>query len=48
MVQDEALISYDLEVTATRQDEIEGRAIVTVGLRPTFSTDYIKVILILN
>ena len=48
MVQDEALQSYELEVTATRSDEIAGRAIVTVVLRPTFSIDYIKVIMYLE
>lgn len=48
MVQDEALQSYELEVTATRPDEIAGRAIVTVVLRPTFSIDYIKVIMYLE
>ncbi|MFX0194507.1 MAG: phage tail sheath C-terminal domain-containing protein [Candidatus Hodarchaeota archaeon] len=48
MVQDEALVSYELEVTATRPDEIAGRAIVTVVLRPTFSIDYIKVIMYLE
>lgn len=48
MVQDEALISYSLEVTATRDDEIAGRAIVTAILQPTFSIDYIAVTLVLQ
>ena len=48
MVQDEALISYELDVTATRDEEIAGKAIVTVVLRPTFSIDYIKVIMYLE
>lgn len=48
MVQDEALSEYSLEVTATRQDEINGRCIVTVILKPTFSIDYIKVIMYLS
>ena len=43
MVQDEALISYELEVSATRAQEIAGEAIVTMVLRPTFSIDFIKV-----
>ena len=43
MVQDESLTNYTLEVTATRQDEIAGRAIVNVALQPTFSIDYIRV-----
>ena len=48
MVQDEALTEYTLEVTATRQDEIAGRAIVNVALKPTFSIDYIRVTLSLS
>jgi len=48
MVQDEALTEYSLEVTATRADEIAGRCIVTATLKPTFSIDYIKVIMYLS
>ncbi|WP_339065816.1 phage tail sheath subtilisin-like domain-containing protein [Teredinibacter turnerae] len=48
MVQDEALTEYTLEVTATRQDEIAGRAIVNVALKPTFSIDFIRVTLSLS
>jgi hypothetical protein len=48
MVQDEALIAYSLEVTATRQDEIAGRAIVNAILQPTFSIDYVAVTLVLQ
>ncbi len=48
MVQDEALTEYSLEVAATRQDEIEGRCIVTATLKPTFSIDYIKIIMYLS
>ena len=48
MVQDEALTEYTLEVTATREDEIAGRAIVTVMLKPTFSIDFIAVTLVLQ
>jgi hypothetical protein len=47
MVQDEALIGYNLEVTATRQDEIAGRAIVNALLQPTFSIDFVAVTLVL-
>jgi hypothetical protein len=47
MVQDEALIGYSLEVTATRQDEIAGRAIVNAIIQPTFSIDFIAVTLVL-
>lgn len=45
MVLDEMLQSYDLDVSATRRQEIEGQAIVTLTLRPTFSIDFIKVIM---
>lgn len=48
MVQDEALIGYELEVTATRQDEIAGRAMVNVVLEPTFSIDFIAVTMVLQ
>ena len=43
MVNDEALISYELEVTATRAEQIEGVVMVSMTLRPTFSIDFIKV-----
>jgi hypothetical protein len=45
MVFDEMLIGYKLDVTATRAQEINGQAIVTMVLQPTFSIDYIKVIM---
>jgi hypothetical protein len=45
MVLDEMLISYELKVSATRAQEIVGQAIVTMTLRPTFSIDFIKVIM---
>jgi len=45
MVLDEMLISYDLEVSATRAQEIRGIASVVMTLRPTFSIDYIRVTL---
>lgn len=48
MVQDEALTEYDLNVTATRQDEIAGRAIVNVVIKPTFSIDFVAVTLVLE
>jgi hypothetical protein len=43
MVLDEMLISYDLEVSATRAQEIRGIASVVMTLRPTFSIDFIRV-----
>ncbi len=48
MVQNEALIQYELEVTATRDDEIAGRCNVNALLRPTFSIDFIAVTLVLE
>ena len=43
MVLDEMLVSYQLEVSATRAQEIRGIAVVTMTLRPTFSIDFIRV-----
>lgn len=48
MLLDEALTGYDLEVTATRQDEINGRAMVNVVLQPTFSIDFVVVKMVLQ
>ncbi len=48
MVEDEALISYELEVSATRAQEIAGEAIVNMILRPTFSIDFVKVTMFLE
>ncbi len=45
---DEQLTAYKLEVTATRRDEIEGRAIVNVLLQPTFSIDFVAVTIVLQ
>ena len=48
MIVGEQLISYTLSVTATRQDEIAGRAMVNVVLQPTFSIDYVMVTMVLE
>jgi hypothetical protein len=48
MVADEALVAYELSVTATRQDEIAGRAMVNVLMQPTFSITFIPVTLTLS
>ncbi|MEJ2557402.1 MAG: phage tail sheath subtilisin-like domain-containing protein [Anaerolineae bacterium] len=48
MVTDEMLISYELEVSATRDEEIRGIARVEIILRPTFSIDFIKVTMFLE
>ena len=45
MVLDEMLTGYTLDVTATRAQEITGQAIVTMTLQPTFSIDFVKVIM---
>ena len=48
MLGDEALVAYNLEVKATRQDQIEGRCVVNAALQPTFSIDFIRVTLALS
>lgn len=48
MVNDEMLISYDLSVTATREEERQGIVNVTMVLRPVFSIDFIKVTMFLE
>jgi hypothetical protein len=48
MVQDEALTGYMLDVTATRAQEIAGQVSVVMTLQPTFSIDYIRVVMTLQ
>lgn len=48
MVDDEMLVSYELDVSATRDEEIRGIARVDLVLRPTFSIDFIKVTMFLE
>lgn len=48
MVNDEMLVSYELDVSATRDEEIRGIARVTMVVRPTFSIDFIKVTMFLE
>ncbi|MGH4002074.1 MAG: phage tail sheath C-terminal domain-containing protein [Pseudonocardiaceae bacterium] len=48
MVEDEMLVSYELDVHATRADEIRGSALVDLVIRPTFSIDFIKVTMFLE
>ena len=43
MVNNEALVGYELEVTATRAQQIAGEVMVNMTLQPTFSIDFIKV-----
>lgn len=48
MVESEALVSYQLEVTATRRQEISGEVAVKMILQPTFSIDFIQVTMYLG
>jgi hypothetical protein len=48
MVEDEALTGYELEVTATRAQEIAGEVSVAMTIQPTFSIDYIRVTMTLK
>jgi hypothetical protein len=48
MVESEALTGYQLEVTATRAQEIAGQVNVTMTLQPTFSIEYIVVTMVLS
>ena len=45
MVEDEALTGFELQVSATRAQEIAGEVSVVMTLQPTFSIDYIRVIM---
>ncbi len=45
MVEDEALTGFDLSVSATRAQEIAGEVSVVMTLQPTFSIDYIRVVM---
>lgn len=48
MVEDEALTAYELEVSATRAQEIAGEVSVTMTIQPTFSIDFVRVTMILK
>lgn len=48
MVEDEALTGYQLEVSATRAQEIAGEVNVAMTLLPTFSIEYIRVTMVLK
>lgn len=48
MLDDEMLVAFTVEVTATRAEEIKGIARVTITLQPTFSIDFIKVTMFLQ
>lgn len=48
MVQEEALTGYSLEVSATRAQEIAGQVSVVMTIQPTFSIDFIRVVMTLQ
>lgn len=48
MVEDEALTGYELEVSATRAQEIAGEVAVIMTIQPTFSIDFIRVTMTLK
>jgi hypothetical protein len=48
MVDREMLISYELDVSATRDQEIRGIAQIILVLNPTFSIDFIRVVMYLG
>jgi hypothetical protein len=48
MLVDEALIDFKLSVTATRDDEIAGRAIVNVVMQPAFELEFVVATLVLE
>jgi len=48
MVDREMLIGYELDVSATRDQQIRGIAQVTMFLQPTFSIDFIRVVMYLE
>ena len=45
MVQDEALTHYTLDVSATRPQEIAGEVSVVMTLQPTFSIEFVRVVM---
>ena len=45
MVLDEALTGYELDVSATRAQEISGEVSVVMTVQPTFSIEYIRVVM---
>lgn len=48
MVDAEMLVSYQLDVAATRAEELQGIARVTIVLRPVFSIEYIQITMFLQ
>jgi len=48
MMDNEMLVAYDLSVSATREEQIQGIARVNMTLQPVFSIDFIKVTMVLQ
>jgi hypothetical protein len=48
MVEEEALTAYELEVSATRAQEIAGEVNVVMTLQPTFSIEFVRVTMTLK
>ncbi len=48
MVDSEALVGYQLDVSATRAQQIAGECIVTMTIQPTFSIDFVVVTMYLG
>jgi hypothetical protein len=48
MVEEESLTDYELDVSATRPQEISGIAAVNLLVKPTFSIDYVQVTMTLG
>jgi hypothetical protein len=48
MLDDEMLVAFTLDVSATRDEQIKGIVQVTLGLQPVFSINFIRVTMILS
>jgi hypothetical protein len=48
MLDDEMLVGFTLDVSATRDEQIKGIVQVTLGLQPVFSINFIRVTMILS
>ena len=48
MKDDEMLVNYTLDVSATRDEQIKGIVQVTMTLQPVFSINFIRVTMILS
>jgi hypothetical protein len=48
MLDDEMLVAFTLDVSATRDEQIKGIVQVTLGLQPVFSINFIRVTMVLS